>query len=115
MEAAERAQKVYELKLRGSSFPDIARALNISHRSAIRCFERVFQKVPPADVHRYRNLHLEEMQRIRTLLWKTSAQDPVGAAMGLIRLLGREAKLLGLDSPTKVGLDEEGQLTLTMV
>ena len=55
------------------------------------------------------------MQRIRTLLWKTSAQDPVGAAMGLIRLLGREAKLLGLDSPTKVGLDEEGQLTLTMV
>ena len=54
MEAAERAQKVYELKLRGTSFPDIARALNISHRSAVRCFERVFQKVPPADVHCYR-------------------------------------------------------------
>ena len=55
------------------------------------------------------------MQRIRTLLWKTSAQDPVGAAQALTRLLGREAKLLGLDSPTKVALDDEGQLTLTMV
>src|ERR1700680_2187256 len=59
------------LDAEGTSFPDIARALSISHRRAIRCCERVFQKVPPADVHRYRNLHLEEMQRIRTLLWKT--------------------------------------------
>jgi len=55
------------------------------------------------------------MQRIRTLLWKTSAQDPVGAAQALTRLLGREAKLLGLDSPTKVALDEEGGLTLKMM
>ena len=30
-------------------------------------------------------------------------------------MLGREAKLLGLDSPTKVALDEEGGLTLKMV
>ena len=75
----------------------------------------LFQKVPVADVHRYRNLHLEEMQRIRTLLWRASAQDPAGVAIALTRLLGREAKLLGLDSPTKVALDGEGQLTLAMV
>ena len=35
--------------------------------------------------------------------------------MGLIRSLGREAKLLGLDSPTKVALNEEGGLTLKMM
>ena len=46
------------------------------------------------------------MQRIRTLLWKTSAQDPVGAAMGLIRLLDREAKLFGFLNVRTVHIDD---------
>jgi hypothetical protein len=114
MEAAERAQKVYELKLRGHSFPDIARQLNISHKSALRCFERVFRKIPAAEGHRYRKLQLEEYERIRSLLWTASAQDPIGAAMGLIRLADREAKLLGLDSPTKLDVENPNKAKLSL-
>jgi len=41
--------------------------------------------------------------------------DPIRAAEALIRLEAHEARLLGLDSPTKGALDDEEQLTLTMV
>ena len=38
------------------------------------------------------------------LLWNQASSDPVRAAEALIKLEAREARLLGLDMPTKVAV-----------
>ena len=40
------------------------------------------------------------------LLWNQVSADPIGAAEALIKLEAREARLLGLDMPTKLAVTE---------
>ena len=40
------------------------------------------------------------------LLWNQASADPIRAAEALIKLEAREARLLGLDMPTKVALTD---------
>jgi hypothetical protein len=44
------------------------------------------------------------------LFWNQASADPIRAAEALIKLEAREARLLGLDMPTKVAVtDPDGQ------
>jgi hypothetical protein len=50
------------------------------------------------------------------LLWNHAAADPIKAAEVLIKLEAREARLLGLDMPTKVALtDPDGGIPLEAI
>jgi hypothetical protein len=40
------------------------------------------------------------------LLWNQASSDPIRAAEALIKLEAREARLLGLDLPTKVAITD---------
>jgi hypothetical protein len=42
------------------------------------------------------------------LLWNQVSADPIRAAEALIKLEAREARLLGLDMPSKLEVTEEG-------
>jgi hypothetical protein len=47
------------------------------------------------------------------LLWNQASVDPIRAAEALIKLEAREARLLGLDMPTKVSMtDPDGGIPL---
>jgi hypothetical protein len=43
---------------------------------------------------------------VRMLLWNQVSTDPIRAAEALIKLEAREARLLGLDMPTKVAVTD---------
>jgi hypothetical protein len=50
------------------------------------------------------------------LLWNHAGTDPVRAAEALIKLEAREARLLGLDMPTKVAVtDPDGGIPLETI
>jgi len=46
------------------------------------------------------------LQALRLLLWNHAGADPIKAAEALIKLEAREARLLGLDMPTKVAVTD---------
>ena len=50
------------------------------------------------------------------LLWNQASADPIRAAEALIKLEAREARLLGLDMPTKVAMtDPDGGIPLETI
>jgi hypothetical protein len=50
------------------------------------------------------------------LLWNQASVDPIRAAEALIKLEAREARLLGLDMPTKVAVaDPDGEIPLETI
>jgi hypothetical protein len=50
------------------------------------------------------------------LLWNQVSADPIKAAEALIKLEAREARLLGLDMPTKVAVtDPDGGIPLETI
>jgi hypothetical protein len=50
------------------------------------------------------------------LLWNHAGTDPIKAAEALIKLEAREARLLGLDMPTKVAVtDPDGGIPLETI
>ena len=50
------------------------------------------------------------------LLWNQASADPIRAAEALIKLEAREARLLGLDMPTKVAVtDPDGGIPLETI
>src|SRR6202047_5341600 len=55
-----------------------------------------------------REAQLVRLQAVRMLLWNQASADPIRAAEALIKLEAREARLLGLDMPSKLGLRGEG-------
>jgi hypothetical protein len=56
------------------------------------------------------------LQAVRMLLWNQASADPIRAAEALIKLEAREARLLGLDMPTKVAVtDPDGGIPLETI
>jgi hypothetical protein len=51
---------------------------------------------------------LVRLQAVRMLLWNHAVADPIKAAEALIKLEAGEARLLGLDMPTKLAVTDPG-------
>ena len=115
--ARERERNVVELCLRGATFEQIGRQLNIDRSTAYKAWQRALKRLPAADVEALRKAQSERLQRMRGKLWTEIAgradpnnpsnviapspellNDLIGTAL---RLEAREARLFGLDAPTK--------------
>jgi hypothetical protein len=108
---------VVELYLRGATFEQIGRQLNIDRSTAYKAWQRTLKRTPTADVETLRKAQSERLQRMRGKLWTEIAgradpsnpskviapspellNDLIGTAL---RIEAREARLFGLDAPTK--------------
>jgi hypothetical protein len=69
---------------------------------------RALARIPKAEVDQARQAQLAQLETIRMLLWNHASADPIRAAEALIKLEAREARLHGLDMPSKLALTEEG-------
>jgi hypothetical protein len=64
---------------------------------------------------------VEKVDHVEATLWMiltiatSTSSERIAVAAGIIKCMDHRAKLMGLYSPTKVALDEEGGLTLTMM
>jgi hypothetical protein len=62
--------------------------------------------IPKHEADQAREAQLVRLQAVRMLLWNQASADPIRAAEALIKLEAREARLLGLDMPTKVAVTD---------
>src|ERR1700682_1029106 len=83
---------------------------------AWRSVGRALARVPKQEADQAREAQLARLQAVRMLLWNQASADPIRAAEALIKLEAREARLLGLDMPTKVAVtDPAGGIQLETI
>jgi hypothetical protein len=104
VQARDNEQKALALWVKGATFQQIAAAgFGITSASgAWRATRRALARIPKAEADQARQAQLARLQALRMLVWNHSASDPIRAAEALIKIEAREARLLGLDLPTRI-------------
>jgi hypothetical protein len=110
VQARENEQKALSIWIKGATFQQIAAAgFGIATPSgAWRAVHRALARIPKQEADQARQAQLARLQTIRMHLWNHSSTDPIRAAEALIKLEAREARLLGLDMPSKLEVTQEG-------
>jgi hypothetical protein len=112
--ARERERNVVELCLRGATFEQIGRQLNIDRSTAYKAWGRALKRLPKADVEAMRKMESERIRDLRFRVWNELAgrpdpNDPAktvrpepGLVIDLvdkaIKIARHEARLFGLDT-----------------
>src|SRR6202158_4605596 len=118
LEARENEQKALSLWIKGATYQQIAAGgVGIATPSgAWRAGHRALARIPKQEADQARKGQLARLQTVRMLLWNHAGADPIKAAEVLIKLEAREARLLGLDMPTKVAVtDPDGRIPLETI
>ena len=77
---------------------------------------RALAQIPKQEADQAREAQLVRLQAVRMLLWNQASADPIRAAEALIKVEAREARLLGLDMPTKIAMtDPDGGIPLETI
>src|SRR6202051_3645554 len=85
-------------------------------RGAWRSVGRALARIPKQEADQAREAQLARLQAVRMLLWNHAGTDPFKAAEALIKIEAREARLRGLDMPTKVAVtDPDGGIPLETI
>src|SRR6185437_6282037 len=108
LRARENEQKALSLWIKGATYQQIAAAgFGIATASgAWRSVSRALARIPKQEADQAREAQLARLQALRMLLWNQAVADPIRAAEALIKLEAREARLLGLDMPTKLAVTD---------
>jgi hypothetical protein len=118
LQARENEQKALSLWIKGATFQQIAAAgFGIASASgAWRSVGRALARIPKQEADQAREAQLARLQAVRMLLWNQASADPIRVAEALIKLEAREARLRGLDMPTKVAVtDPDGGIPLETI
>ena len=118
LQARENEQKALSLWIKGATFQQIAAAgFGIATASgAWRSVGRALARIPKQEADQAREAQGARLQAVRMLLWNQASADPIRAAEALIKLEAREARLRGLDMPTKVAVtDPDGGIQLETI
>jgi hypothetical protein len=133
-QTAENDARAVRLRAQGASYSSIAKALGYHDESgAYKAVQRALAAIPAPEVEELRALQGEELDALRRGLWQVIygthykvsnsgrvVMDPatgeplldpapkISAGNALARVLDRQAKLFGLDQPTRV----EASITL---
>src|SRR5271169_6783973 len=108
-----------ELWLRGTTYQQISDSgIGIMTDSGVaKAVKRALRAIPEKAAQEARLAMAERLQRLRFRAWEATKVNPVGALNTLIKIEEREAKLFGLDRPTKVQIGGEngGAIPITLV
>jgi hypothetical protein len=113
-----RTRSSLSLWIKGATCQQIAAAgFGITSASgAWRATRRALARIPKQEADQAREAQLARLQAVRMLLWNQASADPIRAAEPLIKLEAREARLRGLDMPTKVAVtDPDGGIPLETI
>lgn len=107
-----RRSRIYNYYSEGKSFREIARIENISHMQVSRDLHAELSNVQEAHAIQspagLRQLHLGRLQEALKSIYPYVLKGNFKAIGIMLNLMEREAKLLGLDAPTKI--DIEGRI-----
>lgn len=110
-----KAQRTLDLRAAGATFQQIADALGYSDRSAARkAFHRALDAEVAIGAEQRETLRQQQQYRLEQMLravWPNALRGDVKAQERVLRILERQARLLGLDAPVNLrvsdGLDAE--------
>lgn len=117
LKALQRQKECLQLRLAGMTFADIGEALGISRaavQKAVGKAMETYRAEVACSVEDLRAASLARLNTLRTAIWKaaTSGKELEATALAL-KLEEREARLLGLDMPTKIApTDSSGDIPL---
>jgi AcrR family transcriptional regulator len=105
------AHKALELRIRGASTRDIAKALGVSvataHRAIHRGMDALAEEVRE-DAHTVRDLEVKRLDNIMIRMYSQAMDGNQGAVDRMLRIMERRSKLLGLDAPTQQTIQHSG-------
>lgn len=106
LETVAQDQEAAELRSQSMTYPQIAKKLGVSVSTAYERVTRGLQAVPSENVVEVRRLELAKLDHIEAHLLGVMEREPgVQAAMGLLRVQERRARLLGLDAPAQIRVE----------
>jgi hypothetical protein len=102
--ALERRRRAIELRGQGKTFVEIGKELGVTGPRAFQLVTQAIDDVNAllvSEVKAHRQKHLDELHAMRKGIWKDATAGQVGKIDRIIKLLEREARLLGLDAAEK--------------
>lgn len=95
--------KIIELRRAGETWERIALETGFQNASgAYKMYQRAAERMVRPHLEEYRDMALDRLEYMRSVIWPKVALGDMGAIDTALRISDREAKLLGLDAPTKI-------------
>lgn len=110
VQARVNERQALELRLQGFSYADIASALGVTVETARETIKRVLSRMAETTAEDALEVRSLELERLDQMLVKLQDQITKGSEKAIetaLRIQERRARLLGLDSPKKLELDNK--------
>ena len=106
-EMRRRDARVYELRIQGNTFEQIASEVGYSGPSgAWQAHQRIKSEWIFESIEEARQLELMRLDELQVAVWDRAINGDLPAAHCVLKIMDRRAKLLGLDKPEKVEVNK---------
>ena len=106
-EMRRRDARVYELRIQGNTFEQIASEVGYSGPSgAWQAHQRIKSEWIFESIDEARQLELMRLDELQVAVWDRAINGDLPAAHCVLKIMDRRAKLLGLDKPEKIEVDK---------
>lgn len=106
-EMRRRDARVYELRIQGNTFEQIASEVGYSGPSgAWQAHQRIKSEWIFESIEEARQLELMRLDELQVAVWNRAIKGDLPAAHCVLKIMDRRAKLLGLDKPEKVEVNK---------
>ena len=103
----KRDARVYELRIQGLTFEAIASEVGFGGPSgAWQAYQRIRSEIIIESLEDSRQLELMRLDELQVALWDRAVDGELPAAHAVLKIMDRRAKLLGLDRPEKVEINQ---------
>ena len=98
----ERRRRALQLRMRGATLSDIARQVGYASASgASKAVRAALEADAAAAAGEVRKLHVARLETLLDAIWDAASRGQLSAVDRVLRVLDRQAKLLGLDLPAQ--------------
>ena len=106
-EMRRRDARVYELRIQGNTFEQIASEVGYSGPSgAWQAHQRIKSEWIFESIDEARQLELMRLDELQVAVWDRAINGDLPAAHCVLKIMDRRAKLLGLDKPEKIEVNK---------
>ena len=99
----EKEIQIIELRRAGVTWERIAIQTGFKNASgAYKMYQRAAERMVRPHLEEYRDMQLDRLERMHQAVWMRAKEGDLRAIDTALRISDREAKLLGLDAPTKI-------------